>query len=325
MIKYIMLIIGFILLIKGADIFVEGSISVSRKLRIPSIIIGLTIVAMGTSAPEAAVSIAAAMKESSGIAVGNIIGSNIFNLLMVVGICAVIFPIYVEKKILKNDYPFAIGAAVLLLLLGMGIMVWEPKALLQNVGILSRTDGLILLACMALFMIYTVVRAIKGREETNEIYGTMGTLKTILFLVIGIGAVILGGQMVVDSGEAIAQSFGLSDSIIGLTIVAIGTSLPELVTSVSAARKGESDIALGNVIGSNIFNTFFILGMTAVIKPIPIVGFTVIDMLICVVMTLVVYLFAQRKRIGRISGGTMVLLYIAFTVYLIFRQSVWGY
>lgn len=323
--EYIFLIIGFVLLIKGADIFVEGSISVSRKLHIPSIIIGLTIVAMGTSAPEAAVSIAAVMQESGGIAVGNIIGSNIFNLLMVVGVCSVILPVTVDKSILEKEYPLSIIAAVGLLLLCMGSFFVEPTKLLQEVGILSRLDGIILLVGMVGFMVYTVLRAILEREADQQVYGTISTTKTIIFIVVGIAAVIFGGKLVVDSGKAIAQSFGLSDSIIGLTIVAIGTSLPELVTSISAARKGESDIALGNVIGSNIFNTLFILGITATIKPVSVNGFTVIDMIIAVVFSIYVFLLARRQKIGRVGGSSMIIMYVLFTAYLIIRQVNFGY
>jgi cation:H+ antiporter len=322
---YLLLIIGFFMLIKGADIFVDGSISVARRLHIPSVIIGLTIVAMGTSAPEAAVSITASVQGSNGIAAGNIIGSNIFNLLVVVGVCAVIKPISVEKSFLKRDFPIAIVAAALLTVLGAGLFGMTRAELVGQAGVLSRVDGAVLLLCMVAFILYTIYRAGKNKDIEAAVYGTLSVPKTILFLIIGIAGIIAGGQITVNASSSIAAQFGLSDSLIGLTIVAIGTSLPELVTSVVAARKGESDIALGNVVGSNIFNTFFILGMTALVRPVPIAGFTVIDMIIALAVTALTMLFASYKSsVGRARGAVMVLMYAAFTAYLIIRQMNFG-
>lgn len=322
---YLLLIVGFFMLIKGADIFVDGSISVARRLHIPSVIIGLTIVAMGTSAPEAAVSITASVQGSNGIAAGNIIGSNIFNLLVVVGVCAVIKPIKVEKSFLNRDFPIAIGAAALLTVLGAGLFGMTRDGLVGQAGVLSRIDGAILLVCMVAFILYTIYRAGKNKEIEAAVYGTLSIPKTILFLIIGIAGIIAGGQITVNAASSIAAQFGLSDSLIGLTIVAIGTSLPELVTSVVAARKGESDIALGNVVGSNIFNTFFILGMTALVRPVPIAGFTVIDMIIALLVTALTMIFASYKSsVGRVRGAVMVLMYAAFTAYLIIRQMNFG-
>lgn len=322
---YLLLIVGFVLLIKGADIFVDGSISVARKLNIPSLIIGLTIVAMGTSAPEAAVSISASIKHANEIAVGNIIGSNIFNLLVVVGACAAIRPVHVKKSFLKADYPIGIFAAVILLALAFGNIFAKNVMLTRDVGSLSRIDGIILLVLMVMFIAYTIIKAKRSNEEQDEEFAAMGTMKTILFILIGIAGVIFGGQLVVDSAKTIALSFGLSDSLIGLTIVAIGTSLPELVTSVVAARKGESDIALGNVIGSNVFNTFFILGMTAVIGTVPVKGFTVIDAFIALCVTLAVFFMSMSKnRLNRVEGIAMIMMYALFTAYLIWRQTVFG-
>ncbi len=322
--EYLLLIVGFVLLIKGADLFVDGSISVARKLNIPSLIIGLTIVAMGTSAPEAAVSISASLKGANEIAVGNIIGSNIFNLLVVVGVCAAIKPVHMKKKFLFTDYIIALFAALLLIALSWGNVKAE-NALTTHIGNLSFIDGIILLAFMIAFITYTIVMAKRSNEQQGEEFEAMGTLKTILYIVIGLAGVIFGGQVVVDSSKTIASSFGLSDSLIGLTIVAIGTSLPELVTSVVAARKGESDIALGNVIGSNIFNTFFILGMTAVVGSVPINGFTIIDAVISFMFALVVFFMSlSRLKINRIEGIFMVLMYVAFTAYLIWRQMAFG-
>lgn len=324
MLVYIFLIAGFFMLIKGADIFVDGSISVARRLHIPSIIIGLTIVAMGTSAPEAAVSITASLRGANGIAVGNIIGSNIFNLLVVVGMCAIIKPIHVERDFLKKDFPIATAAALLLAILGFGFFSLTRERLVGQAGTLTRIDGAILLICMIVFIIYTIRRAKNAQDVQAAIYGTLSLPKTIVFLIIGIAGIVGGGQLTVECASRIAAQFGLSDTLIGLTIVAIGTSLPELVTSIVAAHKGESDIALGNVVGSNIFNTFFILGVTALIRPIPIAGFTIIDIVLSLLVTLLVMVFSCTGKIGRFRGGIMVVLYIVFTVYLILRQMMFG-
>ncbi len=324
--EYLLLVVGFVLLIKGADLFVDGSISVARKLNIPSLIIGLTIVAMGTSAPEAAVSISASIKNANEIAVGNIIGSNIFNLLVVVGACAAIRPVHIKKSFLRSDYIIGLFAALLLLLLAFGNMFGGADKLVSDVGRLSRIDGIILLVFMVAFITYTIVKAKRSSEEQSEEFEAMGTLKTVLFILIGIAGVIIGGQVVVDSAKTIASSFGLSDSLIGLTIVAIGTSLPGLVTSIVAARKGESDIALGNVIGSNVFNTFFILGMTATIGSVPVKGFTVIDAFLALAVTLAVFFMCLGKshKLNRGEGVIMILMYAAFTAYLIWRQTAFG-
>lgn len=322
---YIFLVVGFFMLIKGADIFVDGSISVARRLHIPSMIIGLTIVAMGTSAPEAAVSITASVRGANGIAAGNIIGSNVFNLLVVVGVCSVIRPIHVERDFLKKDFPIAAGASLLLVLLSFGRFSLTRNGLTGQAGVLTRIDGGILFICMVTFLLYVIYRAKKEQNTSAQIYGTLSVPKTILFLIVGIFGIIAGGQLTVECASRIAAQFGLSDTLIGLTIVAIGTSLPELVTSIMAARKGESEIALGNVVGSNIFNILFILGTTALVHPISIAGFTVIDMVLSLIITLLVMAFASKGyTIGRVRGGIMVLLYIAFTVYLIFRQMVFG-
>ena len=322
--EYLLLIVGFVLLIKGADLFVDGSISVARKLNIPSLIIGLTIVAMGTSAPEAAVSISASLKGANEIAVGNIIGSNIFNLLSVVGVCAVIKPMHVKKRFMFTDYVIALFAALVLIALCWGNVKAE-NALTTYIGNLSFVDGIILLVLQVAFIAYTIIMAKRSNEQPSEEFEAMSTLKTILYIVIGLAGVIFGGQVVVDSAKTIASSFGLSDSLIGLTIVAIGTSLPELVTSIVAARKGDSDIAIGNVIGSNIFNTFFILGMTAVVGAVPVNGFTIVDAAINFAVTLVVFFMCLgRYKINRIEGTLMILMYVAFTAYLIWRQMTFG-
>ncbi len=315
--SYLWLIIGFILLIKGADFFVDGSSSLAKRFKIPEIIIGLTIVAMGTSAPEAAVSLSAALNKANGIVVGNVIGSNIFNLLMVVGICAVIKPFKVEKQVMKSEFPLSIYAAIFALVLCFDSIIPGRE------NILGRIDGILLLICIVLFIWSQVKNALKasreGGEEDSEIE-LLSPLKTALYILGGIGAVIWGGDMVVNSATDIAKSFGVSDHLIGLTIVAIGTSLPELVTSVVAARKGESDLALGNVIGSNIFNIFFILGISSTVTPVAISVASLWDIGILIGISAVAYfLTLWGKGAKRWHGILYVLMYALFTAYILIR------
>ncbi len=308
---YVLLIAGFVLLIKGADLFVDGSSSIAKKLRIPGIIVGLTIVAMGTSAPEAAVSISATLKGSNEIAVGNVVGSNILNLLLVVGISALIKPMKVDKSILKVDFPVEMISAVVLILLCMGSSL-----------IINRIEGIILFVLFVAYMVITVKRALKYRQNTveNPDEETMSWLKSVLFVVIGAAAVIAGGQLTVNSAKTIAESWGVSETLIGLTVVALGTSLPELVTSVIAAKKGESDMALGNVIGSNIFNIFFILGMTGTIHPIKVDMVSIYDIAVLIVISVISFIFAAtRKKIARAEGVSMLVMYSAYTAYIIAR------
>ena len=312
---YIFLIVGFVLLVKGADIFVDGSSDIARYFSIPSFIIGLTIVAFGTSAPEAAVSITAATTGQNGIAVGNVIGSNLFNLLMVLGACSLLKPCPVQPHILKNEYPLSIIAALLFIVLTLTTLGSGHSLYL------SRPDGLILLAVFAFFIISTIVKAV--RHPVTEF--TAGERKPslprgILFSLIGLAAVIFGGQLVVDKASAIAASFGVSQTLIGLTIVAIGTSLPELVTSIAAARKGETDIAVGNVIGSNLFNLLFVLGSSVTVHPIQVESVSIYDAWILIGASLLVMIPALTKReIRRGWGILFVLAYLAYNYYIIVR------
>ena len=308
------LILGFALLVKGADIFVDGASSVAKKMRIPAFVIGLTIVAFGTSAPELAVSITAAMKGSNDIAIGNVVGSNIFNTLVVLGASAAITPIVVEKGMIKKDYPLSIFAAVLLGILSLDTILFK-KAEMS----LGRMDGIILLIAFAGFMYLTVKAGLENRTEEEEVEA-MPMMKSLIFIVLGLVGIVIGGDVSVEGAKEIARFFGLSEAIIGLTIVALGTSLPELVTSVIAARKGESDIAVGNVIGSNIFNIFLILGASATILPMNISSTYLYDMLMLNGVMLLTYLpIAKTKKVSRGMGITMVLVYVAYTVYLIMR------
>ena len=309
------LIIGFALLVKGADIFVDGASSVAKKLRIPAFVIGLTIVAFGTSAPELAVSITAAMKGSNDIAIGNVVGSNIFNQLVVLGASAAITPIVVEKGMIKRDYPLSIFAALLLGVLAMDTVFFKADSMS-----LGRMDGIILLIAFAGFMYMTVKAGLEGRTEEEEENEAMPVLKSIIFMVVGLAGIVWGGDVSVEGAKEIARFFGLSEAIIGLTIVALGTSLPELVTSIIAARKGESDIAVGNVIGSNIFNIFLILGVSASILPMTVSGTYLYDIgMLMAVMVLTYLPIAKTKKVSRGMGIAMVLVYAAYTVYLIMR------
>lgn len=309
--EYILLIVGFVLLIKGADLFVDGASSVAAKLKVPSLIIGLTVVSIGTSLPEAAVSVSASLSGNNSISLGNVIGSNIFNLLMVVGVSSAILPIVTDRDMLKRDMPINIGVTVLL-----GILLFD--------GNLSRLEALLLLLLLVAYMFLLIRSALKNRVEAEETK-VLSWAKSIVFIVLGVAAIIGGGQLVVNSAKTIALALGMSETLVGLTVVAIGTSLPELVTSVVAARKGDSGIAMGNVIGSNLFNILFILGMAGVIKPLTADAAFFIDTGILLGISALMLLFAFTKRkISRVEGITCVLLYVAYTAYIIMRAyHIW--
>lgn len=305
----VLLAIGFVLLIKGADFFVEGSSSVAKMLKVPSIIIGLTIVAMGTSLPECAVSITASMTGNNALAVSNAVGSNIFNLMVVCGFCALFNPLVVDKSTLKKEFPFSMICAVLLLVCGYLSMT------------LGRADGLILLAVFVCFLIWMVRSALKARAAAgDEEYEVLPVWKCIVFIIGGIIAIKFGGDFVVEGASAIAAKMGLSQNLIGLTIVACGTSLPELVTSVVAAKKNELDMALGNVIGSNIFNILFVLGSAAAISPIGFIMENVVDIVILIAMSVIVWGFAwTKKMLEKKEGIIMLVMYAAYLVYICVR------
>ena len=311
MLKYIYLIVGFVLLIKGADFFVEGSSSVAKKLRVPSIIIGMTIVAMGTSLPETSVSVSASIAAKNDLAISNVIGSNIFNLMVVCGICAVLCPLTVDGTTLKRDFPFSIVMAGLLMALG-GID-----------GVVGRFVGILFLVLFVVFLLIMIYSAKKSRDnsapEADE-YKIMPVWKCILYMVGGIAAIAAGGEMVVEGASDIARAFGMSENLIGMTIVALGTSLPELVTSVVAARKNELDMALGNVIGSNIFNILFVLGIASAISPVSYTNENLIDSAVLIVMSMIVLIFClPKKRLIRWNGAAMLALYAGYTAYIFTR------
>ncbi len=306
-VNILLLLLGFVLLIKGADFFVDGSSSVAKLLKVPSVVIGLTIVAMGTSAPEAAVSITAGLSGSNEIAVSNVVGSNIFNMLVVVGVCAAIKPFALDKSILKRDFPVNIFATALVL------------SLMLIGSTLSRVNGIVMLLIFVAYVAYLVICAIKNREESGEEIKALSPFLSVVYIVGGLAAVIFGGDLVVDNATVIAQAAGWSETFIGLTIIAIGTSLPELVTSIVASKKGENELALGNVVGSNIFNLMLILGLSSSISPIAVDSRAVANMILLLVMTALMYLLCvARKKLGRVEGITMVALYAVYTLYLLY-------
>lgn len=318
----VILVIGFVLLIKGADFFVEGSSSVAKRLHVPSIIIGLTIVAMGTSLPETAVSVSASITGNNELAVSNVVGSNIFNLMVVIGVCAVLATVNVAKETIKRDIPFSLICAGLLMLLGI-IGLGDKSGMT-----LGHLDGVIFIVFFAGYIIYMVkiaMKASKGKKVeieggSDEDIKLVSVPASILFIIGGAIAIAVGGDVTVDAASRIASDLGMSQTLIGLTIVSIGTSLPELVTSIVAARKNEVDMALGNAIGSNVFNILMVLGIASAISPISIIQENIIDLCVLIVFTVLVWIFAAtRKKIGRVEGLCMVALYAAYAVYIIIR------
>ena len=299
-----LLALGFVMLVKGSDWFVDGAAGIAAKFRIPQIIIGLTIVAMGTSAPEAAVSITAATAGSADITVGNVVGSNIMNVLVILGLASAIIPIAVGKSTLKIDIPFMIAISVIFLLLG-----WN--------GTITRVDGLVLIALFAGYIGYMIWEAIHSNEEGDEIKD-MPIWKLLLSTAIGLGLVVWGADVAVGAATKLAQIFGMSERFIGLTVVALGTSLPELFTSVTAARKGNADIAIGNIVGSNIFNILFVVGLSSMVINVPFAANFRIDMLVAIAACVFIWLAALKdKKLARWAGFTMLLGYVGYFIYLL--------
>ena len=299
-----LLAVGFVMLVKGSDWFVDGAAGIAAKFRIPQIIIGLTIVAMGTSAPEAAVSITAAMGGSADITVGNIVGSNIMNVLVILGLASAIVPIAVGKATLKIDIPFMIAISVIFLLLG-----WD--------GTVTRVDGLVLIAFFVAYIGYMIWEALHSNEEGDEIKD-MPIWKMLLSTAIGLGLVVWGADVAVGAATKLAEAFGMSQRFIGLTVVALGTSLPELFTSVTAARKGNADIAIGNIVGSNIFNILFVVGLSSMVINVPFAANFRIDMLVAIAACVFVWLAALKsQKLARWAGFTMLLGYVGYFIYLL--------
>lgn len=320
---YIILLLGFALLVKGADYFVDGASSIAKYFKIPTVIIGATLVAFGTSAPEASVSIIGSLKNQNGMAIGTVIGSNIFNLLIVVGMAGFIKTLSVKKSIIYKEFPFLILSSVLILILTLD-------------GILSKGDGVLLLILFIIFMYSLISIALGSKNNISmrksslhmesqdynctqyAVNSTIPLANTIIMSMLGVIGIVLGGQMVVSSGSTIASNYGISDQLIGLTIVAIGTSLPEFITSMVAAVKGETDIALGNIIGSNAFNILFILGVSSFTSPMYLDLGLSTDLIFMIFATILTYIFAfTKKDINKTESTILISLYIVYIYYLL--------
>lgn len=320
---FVILVLGFVALVKGADIFVDGSSALAKIFKVPGVIIGLTVVALGTSLPELAVSTTAALAGANEIALSNVIGSNIFNLLVVLGVCAVIHSVPVDEVIIRRDFPLSI-IVTLGLLLAVG---WQTISggsfftlgMADNAGLVSRVTGIILLVIFIGYILFLIFDAIRHPVEEEEI-SDIPLWKALLFILIGVILIIAGGKAVVYSAQNIARFFGMTETLIGLTVVALGTSLPELVTSIVAARKGETSLAVGNVVGSNLFNLLFILGVSTSIHPITVNAASIYDMAILIFVSCMTLFFSVTGRsIKRLEGIIMLACYIGATAFAIVR------
>ena len=316
LLQFLFIVIGVALVLWGADRLTEGAASLARRLKVPEIIIGLTIVAAGTSAPELFVSVVSALNDTPDLAVGNVVGSNTMNAMLIVGVSAMVAPMVISRSTVSRDIPFSVAASVLLLLLCMdGMLRWSISG-----NMISRLDGVVMLLGFALFMAVALRQALKGhaagQQETEG--QQMPVWRGLLFILLGLLCLVVGSNRFVDAATKVAQQLGVSQGVIGLTIVAGGTSLPELATSVVAARKGQSAIAIGNVIGSNVFNILLILGLTAVISPMQIGGITMVDLLMMLVSMALVWFFSATKlTVARWEGAVLAFGYVAYVAWLI--------
>ena len=316
MLTYILFVIGFIILIKGADLLVNGASSLAKKMNISDLVIGLTIVAFGTSTPELFVNLFAASQGNTELAIGNILGSNIANILLILGVSAMIYPLTVKKSTIWKEIPFSLLAALVI-----GILANDRLIDGKDYSEISRSDGFILIGFFIIFLYYIIDIAKKSNAEDSEI-NEMSNVKAVIFIVLGLTGLALGGQWIVDGAIKIASQFEVSQSLIGLTIVAIGTSLPELATSAVAAYRRNTDIAIGNVVGSNIFNIFWVLGLNAVMKPLPFQSSSNADVLMTIIASLFLFgavFFGKIHRLNRFEGAFFVLIYIGYLVFLINR------
>ena len=321
-INIVLLIFGMVLLVKGADFFVDGASDIAKKLGIPSLIIGLTLVSIGTSLPEASVSINAAITNSSDLSFGNVVGSNIFNSLFIIGICSIILPTVVSKDIMKFDIPILFIVMAVLALFSYAITPFK----------IDRWEATILFIMFVCYIALAIYRALKQRKENlnlevetetlNEPKKERKTWLSIMFTILGLAGVVGGGILTVDAAKKLALEFGMSELLVGLTIVAVGTSLPELVTSLVASKKGENDIAVGNVIGSNIFNIIFILGFSGVINPLGLNNNSYVDVIFMVLAIILIFIYALRKgKVNRIEGASLMIIYILYLTYTILRDT----
>lgn len=315
MINILLLITGLIVLIYGANIMVDSASALAKKLNVPTIVIGLTIVAFGTSSPELVVNIFAAVDHSSDIALGNVIGSNVFNILGILGVSAFIYPLSVKTKTTWIEIPLALLSAIILIVLANDKLIDN-----NSTSIISRIDGIVLLAFFIIFLVYNFQLIKSGRYDEEFTTKNYTIKKSILFIIVGMAFLVLGGKAIVYSATEIAKFFGISERIISLTIISIGTSLPELATSVIAARKKNVDIAIGNIVGSNIFNVFFILGTSAVIYPVSVNLSSQFDLIVNVLASLLLFMFVftgKGRKVDRWEGLVFVTLYIVYVAALI--------
>ena len=308
-IQVVLLIVGFVFLIKGSDFFVDGASSIASILKVPTIIVGLTIVAFGTSAPEAAVSITSSLTGSNAMAVSNVIGSNLFNMLMVIGIAALFGDLLMEKKVLNRDLPFLVIITVIFV------------AFVFISGNITSIEGILLLIILIGYIIYLIHDARKTGAMNLVEKPKFSLPKSILLIVVGLAGIIIGGDLVVDSASAIAIAVGMSETLVGLTIVAIGTSLPELVTSLTALRKGENDLVIGNVIGSNIFNILFVLGASSAISAMTISQNMLIDIVFMIIITIIFFIFGKTQdKYDKKEGIVLIVLFIGYMAFAILRN-----
>ena len=314
--EILLLVVGMVLLIKGADFFVDGSSTIAKAMRIPAVIIGLTLVSMGTSAPELSVSISAALAGSNDLSLGNVVGSNSFNTFLILGISAALIPLIIDDGMKKFDIPIMLGIYALLLVFGF-LITPNKLDLFESISLLVLFVGYMTL----LFIRVKKDRSVVEEQEDNEVVTKKKVIISIILSIVGLAGIIFGGDLVVDNASKLAVRFGMSQAMVGLTIVAIGTSLPELVTSIVAAIKKENDIAVGNVIGSNIFNVLLILGATSTILPLSLSNESLIDLVVLFISGLFVFIISRfSKNIKKWQGVLFILIYIAYFVYVILRN-----
>lgn len=316
MITYVLFLIGFLLLIKGANLLVDGASALAGRLGISALVIGLTIVAFGTSAPELVVNLLASLSGNTDLAIGNVVGSNIANILLILGLSATVYPLAVKSTTLWKEIPFALLAVVMLFLLANDALIDGEAA-----SALTRIDGLVLIGFFIIFLYYIIGLAKSGHSEVEDV-PDMSISKASFYTVLGIAGLVIGGKWIVDGAIAVASLLGVSETLIGLTVVAIGTSLPEMATSVVAAYKKNVDIAIGNVVGSNIFNVFWILGISSFINPLPFSPALNFDLTVTIGVTLVLFLtlfIGRRHQIERWQGVTFIVIYVMYIIFLVLR------
>lgn len=306
LLQFVFLILGFVMLVKGADWFVDGAAGIADKFGIPQLVIGLTIVAMGTSAPEAAVSITAALKGTAAITIGNVVGSNILNILLILGVTSVIVTVAVAKTTIRYEIPYMLFVSALLLIFG------------YTGGNITFIEGIFLWVAFIAYLSYLFIMAKKNKEVAEEEEKKKPIWLLLILALIGLVLIVWGSDVTVDAATEIAKAMGMSDRFIGLTIVALGTSLPELFTSVSAAMKGKADIAIGNIVGSNIFNILFVVGTTALITPVTFASGFVIDTLISIAAGILLWICVfKEQKLKRVGGIVMLVCYVAYFIYLL--------